>query len=813
MTHTPLNQVVEKVPFDSVLYTQNLVKNLNDEQARAVLQPRISSLVLAGAGAGKTTVIIGRIANLVNTGLPARKILAVTFTNKSSEEMRKRLDDRMAREDVNTIWMGTFHSLCNRILRENYDAAGLPRNFAILDTDSQTSLIKTITKDKNSAIVVTSSTSKKSTSEKDGEGESDGVEKINAKDVVNFINSKKEYGIQPHEVEAEPGTKLDLLVNLFGEYQQACIDQGLLDFSDLLYRTVALLESNELVRSKYHEKFDAILIDEFQDTNDIQYRWLKLMKGPQTFVMAVGDDDQSIYAFRGANPENLRTFVSDITVSPEYPQGNVIKLEQNYRSLPFILDAANAVIDTNTDRLGKNLWTAQPGRGEKITVTEYENGVAEARVVAKKVHTLIADRRVPPNEIAVMYRTNMQSRLIEQEVNKLGVPATVYGGFRFYERAEIKDVLAYMDLVSSFTRDISFTRVINLPVRGIGNSTVEDLRQEARTNGVSMVEMIGLRADRGLVGVTATAIKKQAALENFAIMIMDLTDESMLVPLSTLVSSILQRSGLEAHYNGLPEEESADRKENVAELMSAAKQFEIDRPELKTAAEQLPEYLTFVQLMTSTSKASMDQLNTVSLMSIHSAKGLEFNHVFLTGLEEGVFPHARSIGDNDGKEGAQSEFVDQEYDDEGNLTTECVARMEARLEAPENNIATREMQEECRLMYVAMTRPRLELDISYAKSRLTNGESKPQKPSRFLKLIPQNLMILIKDSTMRNGFGEFGGEKKQGTWNKYPGKKPPACLPVVTALELPPPPAKNLASEVVAPPEKAFMRRPLFRQL
>lgn len=788
---------------DQIAMTARLVKGMNAEQTEAVLLPHESALILAGAGAGKTTVIIGRIANLVNTGLPARKVLAVTFTNKASEEMKKRLRDRMPREDVNAIWAGTFHSVCNRILRDDFEAAGLPVNFAILDTDSQESLIRVLTKDANSAILVGAS---KGAAE-DGEG---APEKISAKEVVKFINGKKEFGIKPFEIDAEPGSQEDLFANIYGEYQKACLEQGLLDFNDLLYRTVELLETNARVRNKYQEKFDAILVDEFQDTNDIQYRWLQLVKGPQAFVMAVGDDDQSIYAFRGANPGNMQTFVKDMTVTADLPQGRIIKLEQNYRSLPFILNAANAIIGTNTDRLGKNLRTVAPDRGEKIVVTEYENGVSEARVVAKKVHTLINTRKVPPHEIAIMYRTNMQSRMIEQEINKLGIPATVYGGFRFYERQEIKHVLAYMDLVSSFTRDISFARIVNFPPRGIGERTVEDLRQEARTNSLSMVEMIGLRADRGTEGMGTVAAKKQVALESFAGMLMDLTDKSYALSLSELVSEIVEGSGLGAHYDTLPAEEAAERNENISELISAAKQFELDRPDLRTAVEQLPEYLTFVQLMTSTSKASMDQLNTVSLMSIHSAKGLEFDHVFLTGLEEGIFPHARSIGDNDGKASNPAwDGADEEYDDDGNLTEASVAALEARRAAPANNVDSDEMQEECRIMYVATTRPRKELEISYARNRMTNGESRPQKPSRFLDRIPSALKVLVKDTSMK---ASFGGPA-QGS--KYPSKYTSKYSPKSAAPAVAPAPTKPVAvkhAEGVPPPEAAFMsRRPMSR--
>ena len=750
---------------DPAAFSERLVKNLNDKQREAVLYPHESLLVLAGAGSGKTTVLIGRIANLVNEGIPARKILSVTFTNKASEEMKKRLNDKMTREDVNSIWAGTFHSVCNRMLREDYEAAGLPRNFAILDTDSQESLIKTITKDRNAAFNIEDlkSIERDPSSDKSDDDVSGGVEKITAKDVVNYINSKKEFGIKPYQIDAFPGSREEVFVTLYDEYERACKAQGLLDFNDLLYRTVELLEQNHDIRAKYHERFAAILIDEFQDTNDIQYRWLRLIKSPSTFVTAVGDDDQSIYAFRGANPKNMRLFVEEMTATPASPYGAIVKLEQNYRSLPYILNAANAIISTNTNRLGKNLWSGGVDRGEKIILTEFESGTAEAAVVAKKVHSLIHERKVQPKEIAVLYRTNMQSRGIETEINKLGIPATVYGGFRFYERQEIKHVLAYMDLVSNFTRDISFARVVNFPQRGIGDRTVEDLRQDARAHNLSMMEMIGMRAERGISGVTAASVKKQAALEKFAFMILDLTDASVNMSLSELVEEIVQKTGMMTYYDTLPSEESAERKSNIEELVSAAKQFELDHPGLGTAIEQMPEYLSFVQLMTSTSKASMDELNTVSLMSVHSSKGLEFDYVFLTGLEEGLFPHQRSIGDNDGKRGPITPPIVEEYDDDGELTDETIRKMQERLDAPENNIDSDEMQEECRIMYVATTRPRKHLEITYAKTRMSNGEIKTQKPSRFLERIPENLIAKVIDPSMKN---LYGGKPK------WPAKTP-----------------------------------------
>lgn len=766
--YLPNQTPAETVILDRARFTASLVKHLNPEQKMAVVLPKISSLVLAGAGSGKTTVIINRIANLVNEGIQAKAIMAVTFTNKASEEMKNRLKEKLKREEVAHIWTGTFHSLCLRMLRENYVAAGLPKNFAVLDTDSQESLIKTITTDRNGLAVA-------------GENEGDQVEKILAKDVVKYINSKKEFGIGPYDIDVDIGSTDSNFVELYIEYQVACKDQGLLDFSDLLYRTVELLETDEKVRGKYNTQFDAIMVDEFQDTNNIQYRWLKAIKRRSAFIMAVGDDDQSIYAFRGANPENMQRFVQEMTVDKDNPDGLVIRLERNYRSLPYILESANAVINRNTGRLGKKLWTNSPDKNEKIEVMSYENGTYEARGIAAEINDLIKNKNIPPNEIAVLYRTNMQSRQIEQESIKLGIPVTVYGGFRFYAREEIKHVLAYLDLISSVDRDISFARIINFPVRGIGERTVEDLRQEAKSVGVSMVEMIARRMDQEYVGMSNAEIKKQKAMEEFVGLIIDLGEESARSSLSEIVSKVVEMSGMGDYYRAQPKEEAAERLENIGELISAARQFEFDRPELKGAIEQLPEYLSSVQLLTSTSDADMDKKNTVSLMTVHSAKGLEFDYVYVSGMEDGIFPHFRSIADEINID-AESILTsvggkDLEYDEDGNLTEESVDALHAIRDDPKNKLDTPELQEERRLLYVALTRARKGLKLSSAKNRMTMGKETVQKQSRFVIEIPENRVKFIsakkptfdysshsKNNSQKNETSPFQSTKEKQKW-------------------------------------------------
>lgn len=706
-------------------YRESLVSKLNEHQSLAVTWPYESVLVLAGAGSGKTSVLTARIAFLINDGVHPGNIMAVTFTNKAAEEMRKRLRKIMGKDEVNAIWVGTFHSICNRLLRTEHEAAGLPKNFAILDMDGQEVLLRSIIKDANLAGT--------DTDEDDSVSKED---KITPRNVAGYINKNKEFGVWPSDLNADASSREGVMIELYKLYQQSCQQQGLLDFNDLLYKAVALLEGSNLIRQTYQTKFQSILVDEFQDTNDIQYRFLNLLKGPHSFIMAVGDDDQSIYGFRGANPANMQRFVHEVA------QSNVIKLERNYRSLPYILESANAVIGRNANRLGKDLWTDAEDSGEKILCTEFGSGYLEAKSIAKEIHRLVREDDVPPSEVAVLYRTNSQSRAIEQELNKLGIPLTVYGGYRFYERQEIKNVLSYLDLACSVDRDISFARVVNFPRRGIGERTVEDLRQEAKERNASMMEMIGIRADeadKGLRTMTSATSRQQVALESFASMILDMVDAAQQVPLSELIETVIVNAGIKQHYlsgtKKSEQDEAEERMSNLGELVSAAKQFEIDHSELKTAAEQLPEYLSFVQLMTSTSEADMDKKNTVSLMTVHSAKGLEFDHVFVAGLEDGVFPHARSLEDGNGLSGddvwksmiADTAGSDSESPD-----------FEYRDEPEKEDMESDELQEERRLMYVAITRARRSLNISTARKRMVNGQEKQMVASRFIREIPKH---------------------------------------------------------------------------
>ncbi len=727
-------------------YKAALLKRLNEHQAEAVALPHVSALVLAGAGSGKTSVLTARIAYLINDAVSPRAILAVTFTNKAAEEMKKRLAKTLGRDTVEHVWVGTFHSLCNRILREQHEAAGLPKNFAILDPDAQEVLVRPLLKDIYGDP----------TDPFEVGGEDEDGEKLKPRMVVDYINKKKEFGVRPFEIDPASGTQEELLVELYRRYQKACATQGLLDFNDLLHKTVELLEANTEVRQRYAQRFDAILVDEFQDTNDVQYRWLELLKAPHAFVMAVGDDDQSIYGFRGANPKNMQRFVREIA------DDRIIKLERNYRSLPYILESANAVIARNGNRLGKDLWTQAPDAGEKIACTEFGNGYFEASYVARRIHSLIRDQKVPPAEIAALYRTNMQSRLLEQELNKLGVPLTVYGGFRFYERQEVKHLLAYLDLACSLDRDISFSRVVNFPPRGLGERTIEDLRQEAKQNAVSMMAMVAVRSEQPPTG-GAAAQRKQELLEDFAGLILDLSERAQANSLAELIESIVANTGMVEHYEAMGPAEAEERMGNIGELVSAARQFELEHPELKTAADLLPEYLAFVQLMSSTSEADMDKKNTVSLMTVHSAKGLEFDNVFVTGLEDGTFPHARAIAAA-GERGNGKSFADHDYDVDPD-------DFEYREGAEDNETEGEEIEEERRLMYVAMTRARKHLEITFAAARMINGDERTMPPSRFLAEIPKERLARTRERQNPGTYANKNGAANKGAW----GNKAPAA--------------------------------------
>ena len=723
-----------------------LFGRLNPQQREAVFSPPESCLVLAGAGSGKTSVLTARIAWLVSEGLAhASSVLAVTFTNKAAQEMRERLFGLLDRPVAREVSMGTLHSLCAKFLRDNHEAAGLPRSFAILDTDGQEAICRQALKDLG--LTKAAAKASRSTDVDAGEDTEADVEVVSPKDCVRYINGQKE-GLRPPATVATtvtPGSApAEQLNAVYSAYAERLRADGLVDFQDLLTRAVDMLKAHSDVRDSYRRQYRAILIDEFQDTNALQYELLELLKGPRAHVMAVGDDSQAIYSFRGAEPQFMRHFVKTMTRSDSHPNGRVIKLEENYRSLGHIVAAANALISHNPSQLKKTLFTSRPGRGERIAVVTHANGLGEATTVATEIHSLIRRSGVQPSEVAVIYRTNMQSRLIEQELNKLGVPLTVYGGQRFFQRAEIRNVLAYLELVCDITRDIAFIRVANFPPRDLGDRTVEQLRQEAQVRRMSMMETLAERSRewaRDPKGYgTATAKKKQQAFEAFATLIMDLVESAQTISLSALITSIVENAGIRAHFEAEEQngkgsaEEARERLSNISELVSAARQFELDNPELANAASQLPEYLAHVALMTSTSEASMEAKQTVSLMTAHSSKGLEFKHVYVIGVEEGVFPHSRALSQDE----------------------------DARAQGRQDDAG---LQEERRLMYVAITRAREHLTLTYALERMTNGSPKRCEPSRFLSELPNDLVTATEKTARgswdrRPSYGnhEYGGD-------------------------------------------------------
>ncbi|MBL8503967.1 MAG: UvrD-helicase domain-containing protein [Rhodocyclaceae bacterium] len=628
----------------------NLLGGLNPPQHAAVTLPPQHALILAGAGSGKTRVLTTRIAWLLQTGqVGPHGILAVTFTNKAAKEMLLRLTAMLP---INTrgMWIGTFHGLCNRLLRAHHRDANLPQLFQILDSADQLAAIKRLLK-----------------------GLDVDDEKYPPRDLANFINGQKEAGLRPDAVEAwDEYTRKR--VELYREYEAQCQREGVADFAELLLRSYELLQRNEPIRHHYQGRFRHILVDEFQDTNILQYRWLKLLAGGGANLFCVGDDDQSIYAFRGAEVGNMRDFEREFRVD------NVIRLEQNYRSHGNILDAANAIIKHNAARLGKNLWT-DAGSGEPIRVYEAFNDTEEARWIVEEIKSLAAEG-LARREMALLYRSNAQSRVLEHALFSAGLPYRVYGGLRFFERQEVKHALAYLRLIANADDDGAFLRVVNFPARGIGARTVEQLQDAAR------MEKVGLHE-------TAKRGGKAAA---FAALIDRLKAACEGLTLPETVEQVLTLSGLRAHYQA--EKEGQDRLANLDELVNAAENFVAEEGNVDAEGEvsgELAAFLAHASLEAGEHQAGEGD-DALQLMTVHSAKGLEFDVVFISGLEEGLFPHENSVREDKG------------------------------------------LEEERRLMYVAVTRARKRLYISHAQTRMLHGQTRYNLPSRFFDEIPAELL-------------------------------------------------------------------------
>jgi DNA helicase-2/ATP-dependent DNA helicase PcrA len=578
----------------------------------------------------------------------------VTFTNKAAREMTARLSS-LVPINVRGMWIGTFHGLCNRLLRAHYREAGLPQTFQILDSADQLAMVKRLLK--NLSV---------------------DDEKYPPRELCHFINAHKEQGIRAAQAEAWDSFT-QRRVELYAEYEAQCNREGVCDFAELLLRCFELLQRNEPLRSHYQQRFRHILVDEFQDTNKLQYAWLQLLAGGGAKVFAVGDDDQSIYRFRGAEVGNMRDFERDSAGA------NVIRLEQNYRSHGNILAAANAIIKHNRERLGKKLWT-DAGEGEPIRAFEGYSDLDEARFVIDEIRELIRDG-VPPTQVAILYRSNAQSRVLEHELFTKGVPYKVYGGLRFFERQEIKHALAYLRLLGNPDDDTAFLRVVNFPARGIGARSLENLQAAAHQINSSLYNAAASLT--GKAGQTVGA---------FVGLIEDLRRETAELPLPEIIAHVIERSGLVRHYR--TEKEGQERLENLDELVNAAATF-IDDEGAVGEGGALASFLAHASLEAGEHQAGEGQ-EAVQLMTVHSAKGLEFDVVFISGLEQGLFPHENAV--LEGRDG---------------------------------------LEEERRLMYVAVTRARRRLYLSCAQTRMLHGQTRYCLPSSFLDEIPEGLLLRL----------------------------------------------------------------------
>ena len=683
--------------------TSPLLANLNPEQLEAVTLPHASALILAGAGSGKTRVLTTRIAWLLATGQATPlSILGVTFTNKAAKEMLTRLA-ALTPVNIRGMWVGTFHGLCNRTLRMHYREASLPQLFQILDTQDQLALIKRMYR-----------------------AHDIDDERYPARELQWFIAAAKEEGRRPNAVEAgDDYTRRQ--VEHYALYDAMCQREGVVDFAELLLRCYELLAQNDTIRAHYRRRFSHLLVDEFQDTNALQYRWLQLLTGPNAAVFAVGDDDQSIYAFRGANVANMQHFERDFA-RPDRPV-KLIKLEQNYRSHGHILDAANALIKNNATRLGKNLWTSE-GKGEPVRVFNAPSDFDEAAFIVDVVKGL-AGEGLALDQVALLYRSNAQSRVLEHALFNAALPYRVYGGMRFFERAEIKHALAYLRLLAEPADDGAFLRVVNFPPRGLGARTLEQLQSLATPRGTSLWQVACEGAVKGKSGTSLAA---------FVRLIEDMRSATQGLPLSEVVQHAIEASGLLAHYRA--EKDGSERVENLEELVNAAQNFvreadmAVDAPirdqssgigdqgsgigehpqegaeaaeRAEGATDPLTAFLAHAALEAGETQAAEGR-PALQLMTMHSAKGLEFHTVFVTGLEEGLFPHENSLNEMTG------------------------------------------VEEERRLMYVAVTRARRRLYLSLAQSRMLHGQVRYGIASRFISEIPAELLQWLSPRDRRAAY-------------------------------------------------------------
>jgi len=639
-----------------------ITDSLNDAQIRAVTAPHEPMLVVAGAGSGKTRVLVHRIAWLIQVEeVSPLGILAVTFTNKAAAEMRTRIEQLLG-VPVDSLWVGTFHGLAHRLLRRHWQEASLPQAFQIIDAEDQQRLIRRMLRNLEVDESVWA-----------------------PKEVQWFINHQKDEGLRPDDIRDRGDRNQRELVHFYRLYQEICEQSGLVDFAELLLRACELWRNNPEILQRYQRRFQHLLIDEFQDTNAVQYSWLRMLAGKTGIPFAVGDDDQSIYKWRGARVENLQKFRRD------FPGARTIKLEQNYRSTGTILKAANAIIENNSERIGKHLWT-QGGEGEPIRIYAAYNERDEASFTIDRIQEWVAQGH-PRSSAAILYRSNAQSRVFEEVLLRKSIPYRVFGGQRFFERAEIKDVLAYLRLIASRDDDPSFERVVNLPTRGIGARTIDVIRSYARGNAIPMWQAARVSAGNQLSGRAANAVT--TFLQLIEMLDRDTTD----LPLHEQVDHVIQNCGLIPYYRKQARDRAEARIENLEELVSAARGFSADEDE-----QDMPPLQAFLAhaVLESGDAQADDWEDCVQLMTLHTAKGLEFPLVFITGMEDGLFPHRRSLND------------------------------------PES------LEEERRLCYVGTTRAMCNLYLTYAEQRRLHGIDSFGQPSRFIAEIPENLVEAIR---------------------------------------------------------------------
>jgi len=643
----------------------HVLESLNEGQRDAVGAPPGNLLILAGAGSGKTRVLVHRIAWHIATGeANPQGILAVTFTNKAASEMRSRIESLLG-QSIHGMWVGTFHGLCHRLLRAHWQDANLSEDFQILDSEDQYRTVRRIIR----AMMLDES-------------------QYPPKEAQWYINAQKDKGLRPEKINDDGDVTTAQMIKIYKIYQQTCESSGAVDFGELLLRTYELLHKNKLVREIYQNRFKHILVDEFQDTNELQYKWLKLLIGENNTLFAVGDDDQSIYSWRGARVENMKAFQKD------FKETKLLKLEQNYRSTTTILNAANKLIGNNSKRLGKNLWT-DGEEGERIGIYMAYNELDEARYVVNQIQKC-SEEGGSFEENAILYRVSAQSRVLEEALLSSKIPYRVYGGVRFYERMEIKDALAYVRIATFHDDDISFERIINTPTRGIGSRTIEELRIVAKKDNCSLWAAAHHIIEHKLLSPRAVN-----ALEEFIRLVQRMSLTKSQPALDDRVDSIIKLSGLINHFKKEKGEKGLARIENLEELVKASSEFELDDNEELKEMSAMQAFLAHAALESGETQAG-DKSNCVHLMTLHSAKGLEFPSIFLVGMEEGLFPHQRSSGD------------------------------------------LKQLEEERRLCYVGITRARKLLTLTYTQYRRLHGSDYYPQPSRFIDEIPAELLCEIR---------------------------------------------------------------------